>query len=104
VSASRTILDRPAFSAPREHSAGPPSVQVVRPAIALLARCSSPDGAAIAGRSTWTSVVPTRPDVGRGRAVERKQGKQRTGSEHSRKQRHDWQYSVTSHWEQGQKR
>jgi hypothetical protein len=30
------------------------------------------------GCSTWTSVVPTRPTVGSGRAVERKQGKHRT--------------------------
>jgi hypothetical protein len=53
------------------------------------ATCSSPDGAAIAGRSTWTSFGPSRPNVGRGRAVERKQGKQRPGG-HSRVQRPHW--------------
>src|SRR6266536_1793151 len=35
VSASRTILDRPALSTLREHGAGPASVQVVHPAIAI---------------------------------------------------------------------
>ena len=47
-------VDRPAFSALREHSAGPPS------------------------------VGPTRPNVGRGRAVERKQGKQHEAGGDSR--------------------
>jgi hypothetical protein len=40
MSAPRTIIDRPAFSAPREHSVGPPSVQVVQPAITLPAHAS----------------------------------------------------------------
>jgi hypothetical protein len=61
VSASRMIVDRPAFSAPRERSDGPASVQVVHP------RPRSPVTAAVPMVRQSRGAPPGPPSARRGR-------------------------------------
>jgi hypothetical protein len=65
--------DRPAFSAPRDASVGPPPVQVVRPSIALPAKLSSSEGCAIEG------APPGPPSGRRGQNRQGQGGRKKAG-------------------------